>query len=90
MGFLDKLLGRRSEPEPLHAGEATLEEHERHVEQSRDPGSAPVVPPDESVHSADELTEAREEGRGDERAEETRLGDDQEGAVRDEPPRRSY
>ena len=90
MVFLDKLLGRNREPTPLHEGEATPEEHKRHLEQSANPGSAPVVAPDESIQSADELADARKEGRGEERAEETRLGDDEEGSVGDEPPRRSY
>src|SRR5215216_1861190 len=91
MGFLDKLLGRNREPTPLHEGEATPDEHERHLEQSANPGTAPVVAPDESLHSPDELDKAREEGRGDERAEETRLsGGTEEDPARDEPPRRSY
>jgi hypothetical protein len=44
MGWLDRLLGREKHEE----AEVTPEEHQRHVEQSEHPGTAPVVPPDTS------------------------------------------
>jgi hypothetical protein len=83
MGWLDKLLGREKRAED----EVTPEEHHRHVEQSANPGTAPVVRPDTSEESADELEEARQEPRGDERVEEARLQDDPEtGAPGERPP----
>ena len=86
MGWLDKLLGRE-EHVGQHDDEATQAEHERHLEQSANPGSAPVVPPDVSEdESADELEEEREEPRGEEKLEETRGRDDQEGRFTREPP----
>jgi hypothetical protein len=59
MGWLDKLLGR-DESKPLHGDEATPAEHERHVEQSANPGTAPVVSPDESVDPGDEADEVHD------------------------------
>jgi superoxide dismutase len=38
----------------------------------------------------DELAEAREEGRGEDRAEETRLSGGDDDAAQDDAPRRSY
>lgn len=87
MGLLDKLFGRGSDVEGLHENEATAEEHERHLEQSANPGTAPVVPPDETAASADELEETREEATNAEKTDETRLRDDQEGRLTREPPR---
>ena len=87
MGWLDRLLGRRDENEGLHRAEATPAEHERHLEQSANPGTAPVVPPDDSAGSADEVEERRREPEGEERLEETRGRDDQEGRLTREPPR---
>lgn len=86
MGWLDKLLGRKDDTEGLHHDEATSAEHERHLEQSANPGSAPVVPPDTSDESAAETEERRREPESEERLEETRGRDDQEGRFTREPP----
>jgi hypothetical protein len=86
MGWLAGLLGRKDEPEGLHHEEATPAEHERHLEQSANPGSAPVVPPDESTDSADEVEERRQEPEGEERLEATRGRDDPDGRLTREPP----
>lgn len=83
MGWLDKLLGRRSREEI----EVAPEEHQRHVEQSANPGTAPVVAPDTGQDSADELEESRQEPRGEERVEEARLRDDPETDAPGERPR---
>jgi hypothetical protein len=56
MGWLDKLLGRDKPGED----EVTPEEHQRHLEQSEHPGTAPVVPPDTDAGAADEPEVARE------------------------------
>lgn len=88
MSWLDKLLGREGKHVGQHDEEATAAEHERHLEQSANPGSAPVVPPDVSAEqTADEVEESREEPEGEERLEETRGRDDQEGRFTREPPR---
>jgi hypothetical protein len=86
MGWLDRLLGRKDESKGLHDDEATAAEHERHLEQSADPGSAPVVPPDPGEGSADEVEERQQEPEGEEKLEETRGRDDQEGRFTREPP----
>jgi hypothetical protein len=86
MGWLDRLLGRRRENQGLHEGEATPEEHRRHLEQSANPGKAPVVPPDTTEGSAEELETRRHEPEGEEKLEETRGRDDQEGRLTREPP----
>jgi hypothetical protein len=86
MGWFSKLFGREEE-EGLHTGEATEAEHQRHLEQSANPGSAPVVPPDTTEASADEVEEQRREPVGDEKLEETKGRDDQEGRLTREPPR---
>ncbi|HEY7195626.1 MAG TPA: hypothetical protein VH306_00395 [Gaiellaceae bacterium] len=86
MGWLDRLLGRKSEFKGQHEDDATPEEHRRHVEQSANPGMAPPVPPDPGESSADEVEEARTEPRGVEKTEESRLRDDQEGRSTREPP----
>jgi hypothetical protein len=86
MGLLDRLLGRKREPKGLHEDEATSEEHERHLEQSANPGIASVVPPDPGEGSADEVEERRREPEGEEKLEETRGRDDQEGRFTREPP----
>lgn len=86
MGWLDKLLGRE-EHAGKHDNEVSQAEHERHLEQSASPGSAPVVPPDLSKEDPDEaVDEEREEARGEEKLEETRGRDDQEGRFTREPP----
>jgi hypothetical protein len=89
MGWFDKLLGRETadETEGLHQDEATPDEHERHLEQSANPGTAPVVPPDRPEASAAEDEVEREEPKGEEKLEETRGRDDQEGRLTREPPR---
>lgn len=86
MGWLDKILGREKHVEGLHENEATEEEHERHLEQSANPGSAPPVAPDPGHGSADEVEEAREEPRNAEKTDETRLRDDQEDPLTRESP----
>ena len=87
MGWLDKLLGREKHV-GLHDNEVNEADHERHLEQSANPGSAPVVPPDSSKEeSADEVEEERQDARGEEKLEETRGRDDQEGRFTREPPR---
>jgi hypothetical protein len=59
MSWLDKLLGRNKREED----EVTPEEHERHLEQSANPGTAPVVPLDTTDEdSVDELGEPRAQG----------------------------
>ena len=86
MGWLDRLLGRKDEEKGLHHEEATTAEHERYLEQSANPGSAPVVAPDTAEESADEVEERRREPEGEEKLEETRGRDDQEGRFTREPP----
>ncbi len=86
MTWLDKLLGRSSDTQGPHQEEATPDEHERHLEQSANPGSAPVVPPDTDEESADELEHRREEPEGEEKLEEARGRDDQEGRFTRKPP----
>jgi hypothetical protein len=54
MSWWDRLLGREKHEE----NEVTPEEHQRHVEQSANPGTAPVVPPDTT--DADSVEEAEE------------------------------
>lgn len=83
MGFLDRFLGRSDEPRE----DVTEAEHERHVEQSRNPGEAPTLKPDTSEASADEVEQSREEPRGEEELLETQGRDDQ--GMRDTrlPPR---
>ena len=87
MGFLDWFKGQRSPPESRQPVDRA--EHERHVEQSQQPGSAPTVPPDDTDQTADEVEEARTEARGEEQFLETKGRDDQE--LRDSrlPPRQS-
>lgn len=84
MGFLDRFRGQRADEPDERTGRA---EHERHVEQSQQPGSAPAVPPDDTDQTADEVEEARTEPRGEEQLLETKRRDDQE--LRDSrmPPR---
>jgi hypothetical protein len=86
MGFLDWFRGERA-AEPAQA--VGTSEHERHVEQSQHPGTAPTVPPDNTDQTADEVEEARTEPRGEEQLLETKGRDDQE--LRDSriPPRQS-
>lgn len=56
MNWLDKLLGRDKPRED----EVSPEEHQRHVEQSANPGTAPVVAPDTTdEESVDEVGEPR-------------------------------
>jgi hypothetical protein len=86
MSWLDKLLGRGEKVRKPN-DDITPEEHERHLEQSANPGSASVVPPDAAQTSADELEQSREEPTGEEKLEETRHRDDQEGRFTREPPR---
>jgi len=86
MGWLDKLLGREPKDEGLHHDEATEAEHDRHLEQSANPGTAPVVAPDAGESSADEVETRRREPEGEEKLEETRGRDDQEGRFTREPP----
>ena len=86
MGWLDRLFGRSGVEPGLHEGEATPAEHERHLEQSANPGSAPVVPPDVEDESAD-VEQRRQESEGEEKLEETKGRDDQEGRFTREPPR---
>jgi hypothetical protein len=87
MGWLDKLFGREKHV-GQHDNEVSETDHERHLEQSANPGSAPVVPPDVSEEaSADEVEEERQDARGEEKLEETRGRDDQEGRFTREPPR---
>jgi hypothetical protein len=83
MGFLDWLKGRDDEPDSRPT------EHERHVEQSQRPGSAPTVPPDDTDQTADEVEESRTEPRGEEQLLEKKGRDDQE--LRDGrlPPRQA-
>lgn len=85
MGWLDKLLGRDTEAQTKT--EAAPAEHARHLEQSANPGTAPVVPPDTSEVSAEEVEEERQEPRGEEKLDETKFRDDQEGRFTREPPR---
>lgn len=98
MGWLDRLLGREAK-DPGRT-DVTPAEHERHLEQSANPGSAPAVPPDkpvgdetstaptvEETRSASEVQQAQEEARNAEATDETRLRDDQEGRFTREPPR---
>ena len=88
MGFLDWLKGRGDDDLESRPGQAEAE-HERHVEQSQQPGSAPTVPPDDTDQTADEVEESRTEPRGEEQLLETKGRDDQE--LRDGrlPPRQA-
>ncbi len=86
MGFLDWFRGQR----PTEAEQpADRADHQRHVEQSRHPGAAPTVPPDDTDQTADEVEEARTGARGEEKLLEAKGRDDQE--LRDSriPPRQS-
>ncbi|MGI8607565.1 MAG: hypothetical protein ACR2L0_10545 [Gaiellaceae bacterium] len=86
MGFLDWFRGQSADEPNERAGGR---EHERHVEQSEHPGSAPTVPPDHTDQTADEVEAARTESRGEEQLLEAKGRDDQE--LRDSriPPRQS-